>query len=32
MKERGGRMATEIIPNVKKATLRDATLRPPQPL
>lgn len=27
MKERGGRMATEIVPNVKKATLRDATLR-----
>jgi len=27
MKERGGRMATEIIPNVKKATLREATLR-----
>lgn len=27
MKEREGRMATEIIPNVKKTTLRDATVR-----
>lgn len=27
MKEREGRMTTEIIPNVKKVTLRDATLR-----
>lgn len=27
MKERDGRMATEVIPNVKKVTLRDATLR-----
>jgi transposase-like protein len=31
MKERGGRMATEVIPNVKKATLRDATLRNVEP-
>lgn len=31
MKERGGRMATEIVPNVKKATLRDATLRNVEP-
>ncbi len=27
MKEREGRMNTEIVPNVLKATLRDATLR-----
>lgn len=27
MKERGGKMATEIVPNVKKITLRDVTLR-----
>jgi len=31
MKERGGRMATEVIPDVKKATLRDATLRNVEP-
>ena len=31
MKERGGRMVTEVIPNVKKATLRDATLRNVEP-
>jgi transposase len=27
MKEREGRMATEVVPDIKKATLRDATLR-----
>lgn len=27
IKERDGRMATEVIPNVKKATLRDVVLR-----
>ena len=27
MKEREGRIATEIIPNIKKSTLRDVTLR-----
>ena len=27
MKERGGRMAAEIVPDIKKATLRDVTLR-----
>lgn len=31
MKEREGRMVTEIVPNVKKATLRDATLRNVEP-
>ena len=31
MKEREGRMATEIIPNVKKQTLRGATLRNVEP-
>lgn len=31
MKERGGRMATEVIPNVKKVTLREATLRNVEP-
>ena len=31
MKERDGRMATETIPNVKKATLREATLRNVKP-
>lgn len=31
MKERGGRMATEIVPNVRKVTLRDATLRNVKP-
>lgn len=31
MKEREGRMATEVIPNVKKVTLRDATLRNVEP-
>lgn len=27
MKERGGKMRTEVIPNVKKATLRDVVLK-----
>jgi transposase len=27
MQERGGRLTTEVIPNVKKSTLREATLR-----
>ena len=27
MKERGGRLAAEIVPDIKKATLRDVTLR-----
>ena len=31
MKEREGRMATEIVPNVRKTTLRDATLRNVEP-
>ena len=31
MKEREGRMTTEIIPNVKKVTLREATLRNVEP-
>ena len=31
MKEREGRMNTEIIPNVRKVTLRDATVRNVQP-
>lgn len=31
MKEREGRMATEVIPNVEKSTLRDATLRNVEP-
>ena len=31
MKEREGRMSTEIIPNVRKATLRDATVRNVEP-
>lgn len=31
MKARGGRMATEIVPDVKKATLRGATLRNVKP-
>lgn len=31
MKERGGRMTTEVVPDVKKATLRDATLRNVEP-
>lgn len=31
MKERGGRMATEIIPNVRKETLRNVTLRNVEP-
>lgn len=31
MKERGGRMVTEVVPNVKKATLREATLRNVEP-
>lgn len=31
MKERGGDMRTEVIPDVKKATLRDATLRNVEP-
>ena len=31
MKEREGRMNTEIIPNVRKATLRDATVRNVEP-
>lgn len=31
MKERGGRMTTEVVPNVKKVTLRDATLRNVEP-
>ena len=31
MKERGGRMATEVVPNVKKATLRGVTLRNVKP-
>ncbi len=31
MKERGGRLATAVIPNVKKATLRDAILRNVEP-
>ncbi len=32
MKERDGRMTTEVILNVKKATLRDATLRNVDPI
>lgn len=31
MAERGGRMATEIVPDVKKATLRDVTLQNVEP-
>lgn len=31
MVERGGRMAAEVIPNIKKATLREATLRNVEP-
>lgn len=31
MKERGGRIAAEIIPDVRKPTLRDATLRNVEP-
>ena len=31
MVERGGRMTTEIIPDVRKATLRDVTLRNVEP-
>ena len=31
MKERGGRIQTEVVPNVKKATLRDAVLRNVEP-
>ena len=31
MKERDGRMTTEIVPNVRKVTLRDATLRNIEP-
>ena len=31
MKEREGRMTTEIVPNVRKTTLRDATLRNVEP-
>ena len=31
MKEREGRMNTEIIPNVRKVTLRDATVRNVEP-
>jgi transposase-like protein len=31
MKQRGGRMVTEVVPNVQKATLRDATLRNVEP-
>ena len=27
VKERGGRLQTEVVPNVKKATLRDVILR-----
>jgi len=31
MVERGGRIVTEVVPNVQKATLRDATLRNVEP-
>lgn len=31
MKQREGRINTEIVPNVRKATLRDATLRNVEP-
>jgi len=31
MKERGGRMATEVVPNVRQKTLREATLRNVEP-
>ena len=31
MKQRGGRMETEIVPNVRKKTLREATLRTVEP-
>ena len=31
MKERDGRMTTEVVPNVRKVTLRDATLRNVEP-
>ena len=31
MKERGGRIKTEIVPNVRKKTLREATLRNVEP-
>ena len=31
MKERGGRMVTEVVPNVQKITLRAATLRNVEP-
>ena len=31
MKERGGRIETEIVPNVRKKTLREATLRNVEP-